>query len=104
MYQAHDVQLQIGGSDQYGNLVAGINAVEHIASNQVRSEERAHWLEKDGSLKEDFAPMGLTVPLLTTSTGEKYGKSAGNAVWLDSSLTSPFDLYGVRPCQPGGPR
>lgn len=38
--------------------------------------------------------MGLTVPLLATSSGEKFGKSAGNAVWLDRNLTSPFDLYG----------
>jgi tyrosyl-tRNA synthetase len=40
-------------------------------------------------------PMGVTVPLLTTSSGEKFGKSAGNAIWLDSRMTSPFDLYGV---------
>jgi tyrosyl-tRNA synthetase len=39
--------------------------------------------------------MGVTVPLLTTASGEKFGKSAGNAIWLDKNLTSPFDLYGV---------
>lgn len=38
---------------------------------------------------------GLTIPLLTTSTGVKFGKSAGNAIWLDPQLTSPFELYQV---------
>ena len=36
---------------------------------------------------------GVTMPLLTTSTGEKFGKSAGNAVWLDENMTSPYELY-----------
>lgn len=38
---------------------------------------------------------GLTMPLLTTASGEKFGKSAGNAVWLDATMTSPFDFYQV---------
>jgi len=38
---------------------------------------------------------GLTIPLLTTATGEKFGKSAGNAVWLDERMTSLFDFYQV---------
>jgi len=44
----------------------------------------------------ETSAFGLTTPLLTTSTGEKFGKSAGNAVWLDSKLTSIFDFYQVR--------
>lgn len=48
-----------------------------------------------GRFKPGRAPIGLTVPLLTTASGEKFGKSAGNAIWLDSKLTSSFDLYGV---------
>jgi tyrosyl-tRNA synthetase len=39
--------------------------------------------------------MGFTVPLLTTAAGEKFGKSAGNAIWLDREMTSSFDLYQV---------
>lgn len=84
MYRTMDVQVQIGGSDQYGNIVAGMDAVRYIAQSQ-----------QDGPLGGEAAPMGLTVPLLTTASGEKFGKSAGNAVWLDRTITSPFDLYGV---------
>lgn len=51
---------------------------------------------KEESLtKEQTSAFGITLPLLTTSTGEKFGKSAGNAVWLDPEQTSPFELYQV---------
>lgn len=46
--------------------------------------------------KEQTSAFGITLPLLTTSTGEKFGKSAGNAVWLDPEQTSPFELYQVK--------
>lgn len=88
MYKTHGVQVQVGGSDQYGNIVAGMDAVRHISQNE------GHGV-LEGS-KRVTEPMGLTVPLLTTSSGEKFGKSAGNAIWLDSKMTSSFDLYGVR--------
>ncbi|KAL8996930.1 MAG: hypothetical protein Q9169_003689 [Polycauliona sp. 2 TL-2023] len=90
MYQFHPlngIQLQIGGSDQYGNIMAGIEAVNYIRKNHYAPEYRQ---ETDDSLKR---PMGFTTPLLTTSSGEKFGKSAGNAIWLDKDMTSPFDLY-----------
>jgi tyrosyl-tRNA synthetase len=93
MYDAKGVQLQIGGADQYGNILSGIDAIKH--GLKTRREQR------DGSLrpitKEEAlsAPMGFTAPLLTTASGEKFGKSAGNAVWLDKEQTSVFDLYGV---------
>jgi tyrosyl-tRNA synthetase len=90
MYQSMGVQVQIGGSDQYGNIIAGMDAVRYIA--QSRHDRPGE------TLPEQSAPMGLTVPLLTTSSGEKFGKSAGNAIWLDRTMTSPFDLYGV--CTP----
>lgn len=96
MFHDRKIQVQIGGSDQYGNIIAGIDAVKFIAQN-AESETRQEWLDGEGKLKEDLVPMGLTVPLLTTSSGEKFGKSAGNAIWLDRNLTSPFDLYGVSP-------
>ncbi len=95
MYSTMDVQIQVGGSDQYGNIVAGMDAVKYIAQNQELNHKRPAWLDDQGRLRDEHAPMGLTVPLLTTASGEKFGKSAGNAVWLDRSMTSPFDLYGV---------
>ena len=88
MYQTMGVQVQIGGSDQYGNIIAGMDAVRYIA--------QSHYDGPAETLSEQSTPMGLTVPLLTTSSGEKFGKSAGNAIWLDRTMTSPFDLYGVR--------
>lgn len=98
MYRDMGVQIQIGGSDQYGNIVAGIDAVKHISSQaeHLGPHSQAWWRSADGKMREECMPMGITVPLLTTSSGEKFGKSAGNAVWLDRSMTSPFDLYGVR--------
>ncbi|KAK3110721.1 tyrosyl-tRNA synthetase [Teratosphaeriaceae sp. CCFEE 6253] len=99
LYSHHGVQVQIGGSDQYGNIVAGMDAVKHIASQQTSTREgdsgqTEAWLDEKGRVREECAPMGITVPLLTTAGGEKFGKSAGNAVWLDASMTSAFDLYG----------
>lgn len=87
MYKTYGVQVQVGGSDQYGNIVAGMDAVKFI------SQDEGHGVL--GEQKGSKEPMGLTVPLLTTSSGEKFGKSAGNAVWLDPKMTSSFDLYGV---------
>ncbi|KAF2084465.1 tyrosyl-tRNA synthetase [Saccharata proteae CBS 121410] len=79
LYQRYGVQLQIGGSDQFGNIVAGIDAVNRV----LKSTE-----DKMLSL------YGLTTPLLTNASGQKLGKSAGNAVWLSQELTNQFDLYG----------
>ncbi|KAK4555149.1 tyrosyl-tRNA synthetase [Recurvomyces mirabilis] len=94
MYQHNDVQVQIGGSDQFGNIIAGMDVIKFIAQSGSPSKQQQKLLDKDGKLKDDLAPMGLTVPLLTTASGEKFGKSAGNAVWLDQSMTPAFDLYG----------
>lgn len=87
MYDTKGVQIQIGGSDQYGNIVAGMDAIKYIASSKSTKEET--------EIDAMEAPYGITTPLLTTSSGEKFGKSAGNAVWLNPDMTSPFDLYGV---------
>jgi tyrosyl-tRNA synthetase len=86
MYQNQDVQLQIGGSDQYGNICAGMDAVSHM--------RKIHGTP--GKLEDpQRATYGLTTPLLTTASGEKFGKSAGNAVWLDQHMMNSFDLYQV---------
>ena len=67
LFQHENCTLQIGGSDQWGNITAGCELVRKALGKEV---------------------YGATLPLLTTSTGEKYGKSAGNAIWLDESKTS----------------
>lgn len=73
LYKNNRVSLQIGGSDQWGNLLSGVNLIR----------------KKEGA--EVFA---MTAPLLINrSTGRKFGKSEGGALWLDASKTSPFKMY-----------
>ncbi|MES1908069.1 MAG: hypothetical protein MHM6MM_001075 [Cercozoa sp. M6MM] len=80
LYKTREVQLQLGGSDQWGNIIAGIDLARR--NGESEEEDKLH---------------GLTVPLLTTSSGEKFGKSAGNAIFLDSS---PFAIYQYFRSQP----
>ncbi|RGP74844.1 tyrosyl-trna synthetase [Fusarium longipes] len=87
MYNKLGIQMQIGGSDQYGNITAGIDALKTI-----RETEEAPHLKMPSTW--DHEPVGFTVPLLTDASGAKFGKSAGNAVWLDEFKTTAFDLYG----------
>ncbi|WP_159547903.1 tyrosine--tRNA ligase [Streptococcus halichoeri] len=68
----YNVTLQIGGSDQWGNMTAGTELLRRKA-------------DKVGHV--------MTVPLITDATGKKFGKSEGNAVWLDASKTSPYEMY-----------
>lgn len=75
LYENEDVTVQIGGNDQWGNITAGIDLIGRIATNTKNP------------------PFGITVPLLTTSTGEKFGKSAGNAVFIDPEINTPYDMY-----------
>ncbi|CAM3194243.1 tyrosine--tRNA ligase [Lactococcus hircilactis] len=70
--QRHNVTLQLGGSDQWGNLTAGVELIRRKAN------KAAHV---------------ITTPLITDSTGKKFGKSEGNAIWLDAEKTSPFEMY-----------
>ena len=90
MYSSRGVQLQLGGSDQYGNICAGMDVVDHM--RKLNSQEEGDNVNMDDTLNATF---GLTTPLLTTASGEKFGKSAGNAVWLDKEMLSSFDLYQV---------
>lgn len=93
------VQVQIGGADQFGNILQGAEAVKYAASHdadfqvQLEQEEKVRAAKRDAVVTDD--PIGWTVPLLTTASGEKFGKSAGNAIWLDKDMTSSFDLYQV---------
>lgn len=68
----YDCRLQIGGSDQWGNIVAGMDLTRRL------------------SHKETF---GLTLPLVTKSDGSKFGKSEGGNIWLDAGRTSPYRFY-----------
>ncbi|QUG75548.1 tyrosine--tRNA ligase [Erwinia sp. E602] len=70
--ERHNVVLQIGGSDQWGNITSGIDLTRRLHQNQV---------------------FGLTVPLITKSDGTKFGKTEGGAVWLDAKKTSPYKFY-----------
>jgi tyrosyl-tRNA synthetase len=93
LYSNQGVQLQLGGSDQYGNLCAGMDAVSHM-----RKLKGVHTGIADADNETLKATFGLATPLLTTASGEKFGKSAGNAVWLDKQMLNSFGLYQV--CTP----
>lgn len=96
MYNTLNIQLQIGGSDQFGNIIAGIDAINYIRSNHPDPVTR----EAHNPPTLLNSPMGITTCLLTNSKGDKIGKSAGNALWLDGEMTSPFTLYGYWLRQP----
>ncbi len=73
LYRNHGCNVQIGGSDQWGNIIAGVDLIRR---------------------KEGGSAYALTIPLLIDkATGKKFGKSEGNAVWLDGKKTSPFNYY-----------
>ncbi|KAH7327175.1 hypothetical protein BKA65DRAFT_375166, partial [Rhexocercosporidium sp. MPI-PUGE-AT-0058] len=87
MFHTKGIQMQIGGSDQYGNITAGIDAIKYIKTHHPNPIVR----EEAAAVGE---PWGFTTPLLKTASGQKFGKSAGNAVWLDIEEMSSYDLYG----------
>lgn len=72
LFREHGCTLQIGGSDQWANILAGVDLIRRVEGEEA---------------------FGLVTPLLTTSTGQKMGKTAGGALWLDPELTSPYDFY-----------
>jgi tyrosyl-tRNA synthetase len=72
LFDDYDCHLQMGGSDQWGNIVAGVDLVRRMRQKTV---------------------YGITFPLITTASGEKMGKTALGAVWLDGELTSPYEYY-----------
>src|SRR6195952_6157507 len=73
LFRREGCVLQVGGSDQWGNITAGIDLIRRVEGSP------AH---------------GLTVPLVTSATGEKFGKSTGGgSLWLDPALTSPYAFY-----------
>lgn len=74
LHKHYNVDLQIGGSDQWGNLVSGTELIRRMQTS-------------------DREVFGVTSPLITKSDGSKFGKSEGANVWLDAKLTSPYQLY-----------
>jgi tyrosyl-tRNA synthetase len=82
LYDHHGCAIQAGGSDQWGNITAGIELIRKVRGGQTGANQPGRG--------EAF---GITFPLLETSSGEKFGKSAGNAVWLDPARTSPYQFY-----------
>lgn len=72
LHRRHGVTLQVGGSDQFGNITAGTELIRRVLRAEVH---------------------GVTVPLLTTAAGTKFGKTEAGAVWLDAARTSPYAFY-----------
>jgi tyrosyl-tRNA synthetase len=72
LYRRNDCKLQIGGSDQWGNIVAGLDLIRKV---------------------EGGAAHALTIPLLAKSDGTKFGKTASGAIWLDSTMTSAYEFF-----------
>src|SRR6202035_5928972 len=70
--QRYDCRLQMGGSDQWGNIVNGIDLARRMGTPQLHA---------------------LTTPLITTSSGEKMGKTASGAVWLNADMKSPYEYW-----------
>lgn len=72
LHETRGVDLQVAGSDQWGNITTGIELIRKTTGDEVYA---------------------LTMPLVTDSQGNKFGKSEGNALWLDKDKTSPYELY-----------
>ncbi|AJD91800.1 tyrosyl-tRNA synthase [Jeotgalibacillus malaysiensis] len=74
LYQEFNCKLQIGGSDQWGNITTGLEMIRKMNN-------------------EDAKAFGMTIPLVTKADGTKFGKTEGGAVWLDADKTSPYEFY-----------
>jgi len=72
LYTEHGCKVQVGGQDQWGNITAGVELIRRKAGGSA---------------------YGMTSELITTASGAKFGKSEGNAVWLDPAMTSPYQFY-----------
>ncbi|MUV39305.1 Tyrosine--tRNA ligase [Lentibacillus sp. JNUCC-1] len=77
LYEEENCTLQIGGSDQWGNITAGMELIRRSREDQA----------------EEINVYGLTVPLITKADGTKFGKTAGGAIWLDGEKTTPYEFY-----------
>lgn len=74
LYDHHNVRIQVGGSDQWGNITTGLEIIRKTHDEEAKA-------------------FGFTIPLVTKSDGTKFGKTAGGAIWLDGAKTSPYEFY-----------
>ena len=74
LYDHHNVRIQVGGSDQWGNITTGLEMIRKTHDENAKA-------------------FGITIPLVTKADGTKFGKTAGGAVWLDAEKTSPYEFY-----------
>ncbi len=74
LYNHHNVRIQVGGSDQWGNITTGLEVIRKTHDEEAKA-------------------YGFTIPLVTKADGTKFGKTAGGAVWLDAEKTSPYEFY-----------
>ncbi|BDH62615.1 tyrosine--tRNA ligase [Lysinibacillus sp. PLM2] len=74
LYDHYNVRIQVGGSDQWGNITTGLEVIR-----------KTH--------EEETKAFGITIPLVTKADGTKFGKTAGGAVWLDAEKTTPYEFY-----------
>jgi len=83
LYEKYNCRVQVGGSDQYGNITAGSDLIRRVLAKRLGGEEAA--AEKQA--------WGLTWPLITRSDGKKFGKTEAGAIWLSAERTSPYEFY-----------
>ncbi|MFB6350596.1 MAG: tyrosine--tRNA ligase [Bradymonadaceae bacterium] len=81
LHDSHDCRLQVGGSDQWGNITAGTELIRRRAETDLVRRKLGETV------------FGITAPLITSSGGEKLGKTAEGTVWLDAEKTSPYEFY-----------
>lgn len=74
LYKNHGVRIQVGGSDQWGNITTGLEMIRKMQDEEAKA-------------------FGMTIPLVTKADGTKFGKSASGSVWLDPKKTSPYEFY-----------
>ncbi|MED3622764.1 tyrosine--tRNA ligase [Bacillus thermocopriae] len=74
LYDHYDCKLQIGGSDQWGNITSGLELIRKMHTEETKA-------------------FGLTIPLVTKADGTKFGKTEGGAIWLDPEKTTPYEFY-----------
>ena len=80
LYKNRNIRLQMGGSDQWGNITTGTELIRRKEGGQA-------------SLNDEHLAFALTTPLVTKSDGTKFGKSESGNVWLDPAMTSPYQFY-----------
>ncbi|GHH97317.1 tyrosine--tRNA ligase [Neobacillus kokaensis] len=74
LYDHHNCKLQIGGSDQWGNITTGLELIRKMHTEETKA-------------------FGMTIPLVTKADGTKFGKTEGGAIWLDPEKTTPYEFY-----------